>query len=101
MIDLFEAIREEYGHPIMVNSWYRCIRHNKHVGGTFGSLHMTGRAMDIRPHANDLKELYKACEKFAPPGLGTYPEKGFIHVDIGNRYQRWVMRNGKHVFLFG
>lgn len=48
-------IREKFGKPIIINSAFRTPAVNKQVGGAKRSLHMQGRAADIRP--KDLADL--------------------------------------------
>lgn len=43
----FEPIRNWYGRPIKVNSFYRCEALNKAVKGSSTSQHTQGKAMDI------------------------------------------------------
>lgn len=43
----FEPIRNWYGKPIKVNSFYRCEELNKAVKGSATSQHVQGKAMDI------------------------------------------------------
>ena len=43
----FEPIRNWYGRPIKVNSFYRCDALNKAVKGSATSQHVQGKAMDI------------------------------------------------------
>lgn len=43
----FEPIREWYGKPIKVNSFYRCDALNKAVKGSATSQHVEGKAIDI------------------------------------------------------
>jgi zinc D-Ala-D-Ala carboxypeptidase len=43
----FEPIREFYGKPIKVNSFYRCDALNKAVKGSKTSQHVQGKAIDI------------------------------------------------------
>jgi len=43
----FEPIRNWYGKPIKVNSFYRCDALNKAVKGSAKSQHVQGKAMDI------------------------------------------------------
>ena len=43
----FEPIRNWYGKPIKVNSFYRCDALNKAVKGSATSQHTQGKAMDI------------------------------------------------------
>lgn len=50
LADLLNEIRHEYAHPIIVNSAFRTPAVNSRVGGSSRSLHLQGRAADIRPN---------------------------------------------------
>lgn len=43
----FEPLRKWYGHPLKVNSFYRCFALNHLVGGAATSQHVRGEAIDI------------------------------------------------------
>ena len=45
--NVLDPLRERYGKPIKVNSGFRCLVHNKTVGGVPNSQHMKGEAADI------------------------------------------------------
>lgn len=47
-ISRMDEIRESYGKPIYVNSWYRCKELNEAVCGAKNSYHMSGLAVDLR-----------------------------------------------------
>jgi len=47
------------------------------------SLHMQGRAIDIRLPGVELKHLRQAALDLKSGGVGYYPKSGFIHVDTG------------------
>lgn len=47
--EVLDPVRERLGKAIIVNSGYRCERHNKVVGGTPKSQHLRGEAADIAP----------------------------------------------------
>ena len=47
--EVLDPVRERLGRPIVVNSGYRCPKHNKEVGGVSNSQHMKGEAADVRP----------------------------------------------------
>ncbi len=47
------------------------------------SLHMEGKAVDIRLPGVPLDKLYKAALELKAGGVGYYPRSGFIHVDVG------------------
>ena len=45
--NVLDPLREWYGHPITINSGFRCPELNKAVRGSATSQHMTGEAADI------------------------------------------------------
>lgn len=52
------------------------------------SLHMQGKAVDIRLPGCELKQLRAAALDLRAGGVGYYPGSNFIHVDTG-RVRRW------------
>ena len=87
--EVLDPVREKLGMPIVVNSGYRCEKHNKDVGGVRNSQHLRGEAADIHCQDNErLKQLIIENGKFDQ--LITYPT--FLHVSYkrtgGNRQQR-------------
>ena len=87
--EVLDPVREKLGMPIVVNSGYRCEKHNKDVGGVKNSQHLKGEAADIHCQDNErLKQLIIENGKFDQ--LITYPT--FLHVSYkrtgGNRHQR-------------
>lgn len=44
---VFEPLREHFGVPIAINSFFRSHKLNKAIGGAAGSQHTQGRAIDI------------------------------------------------------
>ena len=87
--EVLDPVREKLGMPIVVNSGYRCEKHNKEVGGVRNSQHLRGEAADIHCADNErLKQLIIENGKFDQ--LITYPT--FLHVSYkrtgGNRHQR-------------
>ena len=87
--EVLDPVREKLGKPIVVNSGYRCEKHNKDVGGVRNSQHLRGEAADIHCQDNEkLKQLIIENGKFDQ--LITYPT--FLHVSYkrtgGNRHQR-------------
>lgn len=52
------------------------------------SMHMRGRAIDIRLPGTDLSYLRKAALSMRAGGVGYYPQANFLHVDTG-RFRTW------------
>lgn len=76
-------VREEFGHPIIVNSAYRTEQVNKQVGGAKRSLHMQGRAADIRPKdPSRLQELWHLLSKDKDNYSELIRYDTFIHLAI-------------------
>ena len=87
--EVLDPVREKLGMPIVVNSGYRCEKHNKDVGGVKNSQHLRGEAADVTcADLPRLKALIIENGKFDQ--LITYPT--FLHVSYkrtgGNRHQR-------------
>ena len=95
--NVLDPLRERYGKPIKVNSGFRCLVHNKTVGGVPNSQHMKGEAADIIPVSSEkikvkseLERLVKIIEELGKfDQLIIYPT--FVHVSWkrsgGNRKQ--------------
>ncbi len=52
------------------------------------SLHMYGKAADIRMPGQSLKKVKKAARELQAGGVGYYPRSNFVHVDVG-RVRFW------------
>jgi len=52
------------------------------------SLHMQGRAVDIRMTGVDTRHVYEAAMQLARGGVGFYGRSNFIHLDTGN-FRNW------------
>ena len=67
--------------PFIINSGARCETHNKAVGGTEGSAHTKGLAVDIKADNNlDRAIIHNALCRVGILRFGIYKE--FIHADI-------------------
>ena len=87
--EVLDPVREKLGKPVVVNSGYRCEKHNKDVGGVRNSQHLRGEAADVTcADLPRLKALIIENGRFDQ--LITYPT--FLHVSYkrtgGNRHQR-------------
>ena len=81
------------GKPLYIISGYRSPETNQKLrSGSSGvakrSLHMQGRAIDLRIPGVSHKELHKAALELRSGGVGYYPNSGFVHIDTG-RVRRW------------
>lgn len=105
--DIFEPIREHFGKPIIISSFFRSAAVNKKVGGSKTSQHVKGEAMDI--DAQILGGLTNRAIFFYIKDYLLYDqliwEKGndsepdWVHVSLkasGNRKQILKYKNGKY-----
>ena len=79
--------------PYQIISGYRspasnAMLHANSDGVASHSLHMDGKAIDIRMAGVDLPRLHDAALSMQSGGVGFYPASDFIHVDTG-RVRRW------------
>ena len=86
LFDVFEHARLMMKKPLPVESGYRCVTHNKAVGGSDLSVHLFGLALDINMETEeDAKKLYAIINKDRPDvRLGLYRAKPrLVHFDVG------------------
>lgn len=69
---------------IIVNSGYRTPEFNSKLeGAAKNSMHVKAMAADIRIPGVSTDHIAKLAKAIGVGGVGIYPSKGFIHVDIG------------------
>lgn len=81
------------GRPVQLISGYRSPRTNAKLaaqssGVARRSLHMQGKALDIRIPGVPTRTLYKAVRSLKGGGAGLYTRSQFVHVDVG-RVRFW------------
>lgn len=91
-IDLVDAALG-VGHEIHIVSGYRSPEYNDWLrrrghGVAKASLHLKGRAIDIRIPAVDVAKVRDAALALARGGVGYYPASDFVHLDSG-RVRSW------------
>jgi len=88
-----QALRDELGKPIHINSAYRSEEYNAKIGGVSNSQHIMGRAADIVIKDMTPMEVYITIELLIEKGdilqggLGMYDS--FVHMDIRGTKARW------------
>ena len=98
LVMALEEIRRVANTAIIVQSGYRCEKHNAEVGGERNSQHVTGRAADIssRIGVDRLREIARGLAWVN--GIGYDPARGFLHVDVrSGRRVEWRYLNGRAV----
>jgi uncharacterized protein YcbK (DUF882 family) len=96
VFDQLHQVRQLLGSatPFEVISGYRCPATNTQLRSTRGggvarnSLHMEGRAIDVRLPGVPLAELRDAARSLQAGGVGYYPGEQFVHLDTG-RVRHW------------
>ncbi|MFN7951452.1 MAG: DUF882 domain-containing protein [bacterium] len=94
LLDLLAQLRRELGTraPFHVISGYRSLATNHMLaaqsdGVAYASLHVEGKAIDIRVPDRRLKDVRRAALALESGGVGYYPADQFVHVDVGR--VRW------------
>lgn len=77
----FQKVRDAWGRPLGVTSFYRPEPINAECGGVPGSKHVTGEAFDVYPTDRSLESFYQWIRLRWTGGLGDGRTKGFIHLD--------------------
>jgi uncharacterized protein YcbK (DUF882 family) len=95
LLDQLSELRGVTGaaQPYQIISGYRspatnAALHEQSSGVATRSLHMEGRAIDVRVGGVQLTNLRDAAIGLQRGGVGFYPGSDFIHVDTG-RVRRW------------
>ena len=84
------AIEGRFGRKVVVNSGYRDPQHNNDVGGADNSYHMKCMAADIFiPGVSKRNLIAVAYRERLVGGLGCYPGRQFIHIDVRDRPRGW------------
>ena len=90
LLTFLEMIRAHFNHvPVTINSSFRCVDHNRAVGGADHSQHLGGKAADIDVRGIHAFDVYDYCNDLINHGggVGRYPN--FTHIDIRGHYARW------------
>jgi uncharacterized protein YcbK (DUF882 family) len=96
LLDLINALhaRVRSSAPFNVVCGYRspetnAMMHEASAGVAVHSLHMQGKAIDIRLPGTRLSSVRKTALAMREGGVGYYPEDDFVHVDTG-AVRHWI-----------
>jgi uncharacterized protein YcbK (DUF882 family) len=94
---VIDRVRAEIGKPVKLLSVYRSPGYNKAVGGEKGSLHMKFMAADFTvPNADTGPHAWASVvdglrdRRMFSGGIGVYPSRGFVHVDVRGSNVNWT-----------
>lgn len=93
LAEQLQALREETGLPIRINSGYRSPAHNAKIGGVKNSQHTKGTAADIVVVGQSPRETRRIIQtliksgRMKEGGIGAY--NSFTHYDIRGYKARW------------
>ncbi|MEW5729054.1 MAG: DUF882 domain-containing protein [Pseudomonadota bacterium] len=95
LLDLMASVHRRFGTKgaIHIISGYRSPATNAMLasasdGVAHNSLHMSGKAVDIRIPGASVRTVGKAARAMKAGGVGLYPSSGFVHIDTG-RVRVW------------
>jgi uncharacterized protein YcbK (DUF882 family) len=95
LLNLLHRVRMSLGtdEPYHIISGYRSPVTNLELANNSGgvarqSLHLAGKAIDVRLPGRSLRNLRQAALAERLGGVGFYPKSGFVHLDVG-RVRFW------------
>lgn len=90
LLGMLNEARETAGVPFVITSGFRCEEHNANVGGTKGSAHTLGYAVDIAAtNSRNRLVIVQALLKAGFNRIGI--AKTFVHVDVDESKPQNVM----------
>lgn len=86
----FEPLREWYGKPIKINSFFRCTLLNEKVGGATNSQHAKGEAIDMSAGSKaENKKLFDWCKaNLVFDQLINEYDYSWVHISFKRRANR-------------
>jgi uncharacterized protein YcbK (DUF882 family) len=84
-----DKIRDRYGVPITVNSWFRDTLTNARVGGATASQHLYGGAADVVVRGVHSRQVLRDYAHW-PGGLAGTSTNAFTHFDSRGWKARWT-----------
>ncbi len=98
LVRKLQMLRHLTGRVIVVNSGNRCAGHNRSVGGSASSYHLStkGKAADIVISGMTPAQMAKLAQEVGFTGVGQYngTQGRFVHVDVRPTPYYWLNTNG-------
>jgi uncharacterized protein YcbK (DUF882 family) len=91
LVHRLQVISDIIGLPMIINSGCRCEQHNKNIGGSDMSYHLTGKAADWCFNIPRDEKFYSQIAVLIgnwSGGFHYYEDKKFFHCDLGPK-RRW------------
>lgn len=90
LLNVVSDVREHFGKPVVITSGHRCLKHNTAVGGAKGSMHLTGKAADIKVVGVDPADVHAYLVNKYPTKYGIGRYRNFTHIDVRDTKARWA-----------
>lgn len=89
LVNILQKIRTHFGKAVTITSAYRTPTKNKAVGGAVYSMHLYGKAADIKISGVSPKKVAAYAETLLKNkgGIGVYST--FTHIDVRETKSRW------------
>lgn len=96
LVELLDAVEDHFGKKgLVLLSGYRTKKLNRAVrGAARRSLHLESWAADIKVPGRPATEVKDYLLKLGAGGVGYYPRRGFVHLDVGGVRYWTVQRRG-------
>lgn len=98
LVRRLQMLRRMAGREIFINSGNRCTSHNRRVGGSSSSYHLStkGKAADIVISGMTPAQMAKLAQQAGFTGVGKYDgvQGHFVHVDVRPTPYCWVNTSG-------
>ena len=104
LVGYLQMIRANFSKPVTVTSGYRCIKHNKAVGGVLSSKHLEGAAADIKVEGVIPAKVAQYAESIGVKGIGLYETDSdgyFVHIDTRAKKGFWYGQKQEPRDTFG
>lgn len=92
LLAVITDVREKFG-PVAINSGHRCVAHNAKEKGAKNSVHLTGKAADIRVIGVAAGNIQLYLEGKYPDKYGIGRYNSFTHIDVRDGKARWDKRS--------